>query len=116
MRRTAALLGTALAAAALAGCVSDRPDLSEPEPEEGEPVRIVDFAYLPPEITVKVGAALVWTNQDPVPHTVTADDRTFDSSTFGEGQTYRLRTTLVGTFPYFCAVHPFMRGTLRVTD
>jgi plastocyanin len=110
------LAGVAVAATGLASCISDRPDPSGPTPGTGDPVRIVDFAYAPPEITVRVGQALTWINEDPVPHTVTADDRSFDSSTFGEGETYRLRTTLVGTFPYFCELHPFMRGTLDVVD
>jgi plastocyanin len=111
--RTLALCyGAALAAAG--GCVSDRPDSSGPVDTSGEPVAIESFAYGPPELTVTVGAAVVWTNRDPVVHTVTADDGSFDSSVLSQGEVFRLVPDHAGTFPYFCSVHPFMRGTLNV--
>ena len=107
-RRGAAALGAA------SSCVSDRPDSSGPVDTSGEPVAIESFAYGPPELTVTVGSAVVWTNRDPVVHTVTADDGSFDSSVLSQGEVFRLVPDHAGTFPYFCSVHPFMRGTLNV--
>jgi plastocyanin len=105
-----------LALAALSACVSDRPDPVAPGPGDGEPVRIAGFAFVPPELTVQVGTSVVWTNDDNVIHTVTADDGSFDSATFTRGQTFSLTPAVAGEFPYFCEVHPFMRGTLTVVE
>jgi len=104
------------AVVALTGCVSERPEPVGPDEEGGEQVRIIDFEFVPPDLTVPVGTAVVWTNDDAVLHTVTADDGSFDSSTFGQGRTFRLTPDRPGTFPYICAIHPFMRATLRVTQ
>lgn len=100
----------------LVGCVSERPEPTGPVDTSGEAVAIQNFSFQPPDLTVRVGAPVVWTNRDDVFHTVTADDRSFDSSTFTKGQTFRLTLDRTGSFPYFCAVHPFMRATLRVTE
>ena len=113
-RLALALCCGAAALAAASGCVSDRPDSSGPVDTSGEPVAIESFAYGPPELTVTVGSAVVWTNRDPVVHTVTADDGSFDSSVLSQGEVFRLVPDHAGTFPYFCSVHPFMRGTLNV--
>lgn len=67
-------------------------------------------------IEVAVGSTITWTNQDGVVHTVTATDRSIDSGTFPQGQTYSLTFNSSGTFSYFCTVHPFMRGTVVVGD
>jgi plastocyanin len=119
MRPDAARLGLAALvtlAVAAAGCVSDRPGPAGPGDTSGEQVRIRGFAFVPRELTIPVGTPVVWTNEDGVLHTVTAEDGSFDSSTFGEGRTFRLTPDRAGTFPYICAVHPFMHGTLRVTN
>jgi plastocyanin len=102
--------------AAIAGCVSERPEPAGPDAGGGEEVRIRDFAFVPPDLTVRIGTPVVWTNEDAVLHTVTAEDGRFDSSTFGQGRTFRLTPERVGTFPYICTVHPFMRATIRVTQ
>jgi plastocyanin len=98
------------------GCVSDRPGPAGPADTSGEPVTISDFSFQPPVVTVRVGDAVVWTNRDPAPHTVTADDGSFDSSVLSGGEVFRLIPDRRGDFPYFCTLHPFMRGTLRVTE
>lgn len=67
-------------------------------------------------IEVAVGSTITWTNQDGVVHTVTATDRSIDSGTFPQGQTYSLTFNSSGTFSYFCTVHPFMQGTVVVGD
>lgn len=67
-------------------------------------------------IEVAVGTTVTWTNQDGVSHTVTAGDRSTDSGTFTQGQTYSLTFTQAGTFAYFCSVHPFMQAVVVVGD
>jgi plastocyanin len=80
----------------------------------GGTVEITGFAYAPPEIRVSPGDTVTWRNRDAAPHTVTADNGGFDSGEFARGATYRRRFDRAGTFAYFCAVHPNMRGSVTV--
>ena len=70
---------------------------------------------MPPNLSVTSGTTVTWTNEDPDQHTVSADDGAFDSSAFGQGQTFQFTAGAPGTYTYFCRIHPFMKGTLTVT-
>ena len=85
---------------------------------DGEEVaaEIEGFAFLPGEIEVKVGTTITWTNLDSDPHTVTANDRSFDSGRMEEGDTFSFTFDTVGSFEYFCEYHPGMTGTVVVTE
>lgn len=113
--RTAARL--ALAVFLLAGCVSERPTGTSQSmsPAGTSNVQIVSFAYAPPQITVARGSTVTWFNADPTIHTVTADNEAFDSGAFDERKTFQYVAAKAGTYPYFCRIHPFMKGTLVVT-
>lgn len=107
----------ALLAGALTGCFSDRPATGpEPPPADGSSVAVRDFAYVPPSLSVASGTVVTWTNEDPVSHTVSADDgKTFDSGVVDQGQTFQFTAGAPGTYTYFCRIHPFMKATLTVT-
>ena len=79
-------------------------------------VSIVDFAFAPSNLTVKKGDKIVFTNNDSVTHTVTADGGAWDSGNLANGKSYTLDTTklAVGTYAYHCTLHPSMKGTLVV--
>jgi plastocyanin len=70
-----------------------------------EGVTIVDNAYQPKQIEVDAGATVVWTQEGQLPHTVTADDGSFDSGEMGQGDTYSRTFQQPGTFPYYCTFH-----------
>ena len=77
------------------------------------------FAFQPKEIDVTVGARIRWTNQDGIEHSIThgvpeARGGTFDSGFIGKGQGFTATFGEAGEFPYFCARHLSMRGTVRV--
>ncbi|MGH2534222.1 MAG: cupredoxin domain-containing protein [Thermomicrobiales bacterium] len=78
-------------------------------------VAIEGFAFAPGSITVSVGTTVTWTNNDSAPHTVTADDGSFDSGNLGQGDTYSLTFDTPGTYSYFCAIHPNMTAVVVVT-
>lgn len=65
-------------------------------------------------LEVAVGTTVEWKNDDPVPHTVTADDNSFDSGMIEGGQTWRYTFTTPGTYAYHCTPHPFMKATVVV--
>ena len=79
-------------------------------------VSIVNLAYSPSAITVPAGTTVMWTNMDPVSHTVTADDNSFNSGLIPPGQTYSHTFTTPGAVPYHCLVHPFMHGMIVVSS
>ena len=78
-------------------------------------VDIVDFSYDPAEIEIAAGDTVTWTNQDGVPHTVTAGDRdVLQSGAIAPGDSFRQRFEGVGEFEYFCEFYPDMLGTIVV--
>jgi YVTN family beta-propeller protein len=69
--------------------------------------------YVPKNISVNLGETITWTNQDDTEHTVTSKTRgIFDSGVFGPGQSFSHQFTDDGTYDYFCALHPYMVGTV----
>src|SRR6185503_14088768 len=68
-------------------------------------VEIIDNSFSPNKITVPVGATVVWTHKGQKPHTVTADDGSFDSGKLENGASFKQTFGTVGTFPYFCQFH-----------
>jgi plastocyanin len=81
-----------------------------------EPVRIeIDtFKFQPPEITVPVGATVVWVNRDETPHTIAASDEAWVSKALDTNDTYAHTFDQEGDVAYFCTVHPFMTGIVHV--
>lgn len=77
-------------------------------------VAIVDLDYQPRSLSMAVGTTVVWTNQGRSRHTVTSDSGLFHSGDLDPGGQYRRTFDQPGSFPYFCAYHPEMRGTVTV--
>jgi amicyanin len=77
---------------------------------------IRNISYMQPKITVPVGTAIEWTNSDPLPHSVTAVDKSFNSGLIQPGKTYRHTFTKAGTYNFYCVPHPFMKGVVVVTE
>ncbi len=77
-------------------------------------VAIASFAYSPASLTVKQGTTVIWTNDDSMTHTVTADNGSFASGNLANSQTYSHTFTTKGTFAYHCALHPSMHGSVVV--
>jgi LPXTG-motif cell wall-anchored protein len=77
-------------------------------------VTIRDFAFSPRSVTIDAGDTVTWTNEDDVEHSATAEDGSFDTGTFGNGQSRSHTFDTAGTFQYVCTPHPFMKGTITV--
>jgi plastocyanin len=56
------------------------------EPRKSEKVQIVEFSYEPDPVVVQVNGKVIWQNEDPAPHTATADDGSFDTGTIEKGK------------------------------
>jgi plastocyanin len=81
-----------------------------------EKVEIVEFTYEPDPVTIEAGGKVTWINRDAAPHTATADDGSFDTETLEEGKLKSETFKQPGTYPYFCEIHPDMRGTVEVVE
>jgi plastocyanin len=68
-------------------------------------VAIGDNTFTPKELSVPVGAKVVWTNGGQRPHTVTADDGSFKSDTLNNGGTFEQTFDKPGTYAYYCEFH-----------
>ncbi|MFF7643777.1 plastocyanin/azurin family copper-binding protein [Streptomyces canus] len=68
------------------------------------------------QLVVEVGQTVRWTNHDSAPHTVTTTKApvAFDSGTLQKGDSWSYTFTKVGTYEYYCAVHPDMVSSVKV--
>ena len=96
------------------------PEAASPEAaaDTGAPatadVGIVDLAYEPEPVTIAAGGTVTWANTGALPHTVTAEDGSFDSGIVETDGTFARGFDEVGTFAYLCTLHPGMSGTVEV--
>ncbi|MGH2557857.1 MAG: cupredoxin domain-containing protein, partial [Thermomicrobiales bacterium] len=77
-------------------------------------VSIIDFAFAPGSVEVAVGTTVTWTNNDTAPHTVTAEDGTFDSGVIDPGGSFSFTFEEEGSFAYSCTIHPRMTAAVEV--
>jgi plastocyanin len=97
---------------------SDSPTATTGTPTPGggglHAVTIANFAFDPPTLSVAAGTTVTWTNNDTSPHTVTADDGSFDSGNLNPGQSFTFTFAQGGTFAYHCNYHPNMKASIVV--
>ncbi len=77
-------------------------------------LKIVNYAFAPATMTVRVGTRITVTNADQTAHTATARSGAFDSGTVNPGKSASFTVTKPGVYPYYCQFHAFMNGTLKV--
>ena len=71
--------------------------------------------YTFPALTVAAGARVAVTDGDDEPHTVTADDGSFDSGSFDAANPGSFTApSKPGRYAITCSVHPSMHGTVVV--
>ena len=73
-------------------------------------------------LTVSVGTQVVWKNSDGASHTSTSgssptSDGVWDTGSLSTNQSATSVTfNEIGTFQYFCTIHPNMQATVTVTN
>ena len=80
-------------------------------------VAIVDYDFSPNSITVNVGDTVTWTNQDTSDHWVVSaptSPATFDLGREPRAASVNHTFTAPGSYPYFCNLHNYMKGTVVV--
>ena len=78
-------------------------------------VKIANFTFDPPTLTVKAGTTVTWINADDIPHLVSEKDGKFRSSALDTNDKFSQTFSTAGTVEYFCAIHPHMTGKIVVT-
>lgn len=78
------------------------------------PVDIQFQAFAPSSLDLLPGESVEWTNISDRPHTVTADDDSFDSDEIEGGQKFGRTFEAVGAYAYHCRLHPGMEGEVDV--
>jgi plastocyanin len=81
--------------------------------DDGPQVSLAYAAYQPAQITALAGETVMWHNQSPRAHTVTADDGSFAGAVYVGGM-YTHAFDATGAFAYHCTLHPEMHGEVDV--
>jgi plastocyanin len=88
--------------------------IAGPARAETVEVKIDNFTYNPQQITVKAGTTVTWVNHDDIPHTVTSKTGAFRSKAMDTDDKFSFTFATPGSYPYFCALHPHMTGSIVV--
>jgi len=72
------------------------------------------MVFGPRRIEIPVGGSITWTNNDPLVHTITADDGSWDSGPIEPGKTWTHTFTQPGEYAFHCTPHPFMKAVIVV--
>ena len=80
---------------------------------------IEDVCYIPSDIVVEKGGSVTWLNEDSSFHTVTSGfygepTDLFDSGYLDPYEYYTLSFDEIGTYDYFCTLHPWMMAQVIV--
>ena len=78
-------------------------------------VNITSTAFKPKTVTINGGDTVTWKNVDTVNHQVVANSGAFASGQIAPNRTYAKRIDTPGTYNYHDALHPTLKGTVKVT-
>jgi plastocyanin len=71
-------------------------------------------AFTPADLSIAAGTTVTWVNSDATSHTSTSNAAGWDSGIVAPGRQFSFLFQNAGTFPYHCAIHPGMVGTVVV--
>ncbi len=72
------------------------------------------MTFGPKRLEIAVGTTVRWTNNDPLVHTITADDGSWDSGPIEPGKSWSHTFTQPGEYAFHCTPHPFMKALIVV--
>jgi plastocyanin len=72
-------------------------------------------AFVPDNLSIKVGDTVTWVINDSYAHTVKGNNGEFDSGNIASGAKFSFTFDKEGTIDYICGIHTFMKGTITVT-
>ena len=78
-------------------------------------VSIKATGFAPKTVTIAGGDTVTWKNVDTVSHQVVANNGAFASGQIAPNRIYAKRLDTPGTYGYHDALHPVLKGTVKVT-
>jgi len=108
------LIPAAVAAALLlSGCGSGEPSTTSAASTPDDGYLVQDYTFAP--LTASPGQVVRVLDGDDEPHTLTAEDGSFDTGSFDKTEPGTFTApTKPGTYAFVCSIHPSMHGTLTV--
>ena len=113
MRRTLHPLAVPLIAAAAAAFVPVPISHAATAPRV-HTIVVAKMKFGPVPAGIRAGDTIVWVNRDPVKHSATARDRSFNVD-LPPGKSGRMIVRRIGATAFYCIYHPGMKGTLTVS-
>ncbi len=77
-------------------------------------VKIENYAFAPPTLTVPAGTQVTWINKDDIPHNIVDKDHGFKSKALDTNEKFSYTFEKPGTYAYICSIHPAMTGKVIV--
>ena len=119
MKNTKWIFGMATLVVAAVTLIAGEPGSlgASPGDKQGSAVeiKIDNFNFGPPTVTIPAGTTVNWINRDDVPHTVVdAEGKQFKSPVLDTDEKFSHTFAKPGTYTYYCSVHPKMTGKLIV--
>src|SRR4051794_34618977 len=105
-----ALMTSAITAGAFAISATSTAEAAAPVAS----VKIANFTFQAPVLTVKPGTTVTWINDDDIPHAVAANNGAFKSKVLDTGDRFTFTFAKAGEYAYFCSIHPHMTGKIIV--
>ncbi len=93
--------------------IFDTVKAGEPQSQQ-HVVEIRNLEFTPKKLDVKPGDTITWINHDLVPHTVTADDESWDSGLINANAQWQTVVKADMFASYFCRFHPTMKARLDI--
>lgn len=92
--------------------------MASPPPAESGVVEVAirNFVYEPASVSIRVGERVRWTNYDVAPHDAVALTGSWKTPLLKLNESATQAYTAPGVYPYYCTVHPAMRGTVVVRE
>jgi len=82
--------------------------------QEPNEIKIDNFVFNPPELTIAVGTTVKFVNHDDIPHSVVDKNKAFRSKALDTDDSFTFTFANAGTYDYFCGLHPHMTGKIIV--
>jgi plastocyanin len=77
-------------------------------------VKITKSGFSPSSVRINFGDTVKWTNSDTTNHQIVANNGLFASPILAPKQSYSFTFKTAGRFPYHDAIHPSLKGVVRV--
>lgn len=79
-------------------------------------VYIEGMQFSPAELQVRLGDTITWINNDFIPHTATAIDKSWDSKNLAKGEEFSLIVSDNTVLDYYCFYHPNMTAKIEILN